>query len=310
MNTYKKFKNLEEYSHECSKLMNNLLVNTIFKDLLSALRIRQWSKNVLLLTAPIGAAVQPTANNLKFLTQGILAFCFISSAGYILNDWVDKEQDKYHAKKRFRPFAAQRLNLYHAIFLVLLLVTCSVLVSATLPRLFSIWLLTYALSTTSYSLKLKKIPVVELVAVAFGFLVRCLAGAAIFEVKVSQWFLIVTGFGSLFLIGTKRIAEFKNNSKNDTRPVILQYSESFLNSIICISISVTIMAYALWAFEVFETSILGKLSVLPILIGVLRYLWHSETEDGETPEKAIFSDKLIPFCGAVSAVMLILAIYL
>lgn len=285
-------------------------MNTIFQDLISALRIRQWSKNILLLTAPIGAAVEPTFNNLKFLIQGIVAFCLISSAGYVLNDWVDKEKDRFHAEKRFRPFAAQRLKLFHAIFLVFWLVTCSVLVSASLSRLFNIWLFTYALTTASYSLKLKKIPVLELLVVAFGFLVRCLAGAAIFEVKVSQWFLIVTGFGSLFLIGTKRIAEFKNNTKNDTRSVILHYTEPFLNATICISISITIMAYALWAFEVVETSILGKLSVLPILLGVLRYLWHSEIQDGETPEKALFSDRLIPFCGGIAAIMLIVAIYL
>jgi decaprenyl-phosphate phosphoribosyltransferase len=152
-------------------------------------------------------------------------------------------------------------------------------------------------------------PVIELLVVAFGFLVRCLAGAALFEVYVSQWFLIVAGFGSLFMISSKRLAELKNYEDNQTRGVLRSYSEQFLNTIITVSITITIMAYALWAFEVVSGSIYGKLSILPVLLGVLRYLWHAESSDAESPEKAILSDRTIPLAGILTTLLLVLAIY-
>jgi decaprenyl-phosphate phosphoribosyltransferase len=238
---------------------------TILVDVLSAIRIRQWIKNLLLLGAPIGAAVQPSVANLSIVLKGVVAFCLISSVGYILNDWIDKENDRTHSKKKLRPFAAGRLNGFHASLLAICLLLFSFLFAFNLPRLFLVWLGIYAISTASYSLNFKQKPVIELLSVAFGFLVRCLAGAALFEVYVSQWFLIVAGFGSLFLISSKRLAELKSYTDNQTRAVITRYSEQFLSAVISVSITITIMAYALWAFEVVGNNVWGKLSIFPVL---------------------------------------------
>jgi decaprenyl-phosphate phosphoribosyltransferase len=282
---------------------------SLFTDVFSAIRARQWIKNLLLLGAPIGAAVQPSLVNFSIILRGVLAFCLISSVGYIFNDWIDRKNDRIHFKKKLRPFAAGRLDGFHAFLLVASLISITFVLTLSLPGLFMGWLFLYAISTASYSLIFKQKPVIELLNVAFGFLVRCLAGAALFEVYVSQWFLIVAGFGSLFLISSKRLAELKSYSDNQTRAVINRYSEEFLNTVITASITITIMAYALWAFEVVGTSVWGKLSILPVLLGVLRYLWHTESVDAETPEKAILSDVVIPLSGIATSLLLILAIY-
>jgi decaprenyl-phosphate phosphoribosyltransferase len=284
-------------------------MNQVFADIFSAIRIRQWIKNVLLLAAPLGAAVQPTFSNLSIILKGLATFCLVSSIGYILNDWIDKEHDQTHARKKLRPFATGRLNGFHASLIILILACCTYLSMLNLPKSFLILVGAYGVSTISYSLSFKRIPVVELLSVAFGFLVRCLAGAALFEVYVSKWFLIVTGFGSLFLISSKRLAELKRYDDNQTRLVLTSYSEQFLNNVISISIAITIMAYALWAFEVVGDSIWGKLSILPVLLGVLRYLWHAESDDAESPERAIISDPVIPVAGVITTFLLILAIY-
>jgi len=276
---------------------------------LSAIRVRQWTKNLLLLGAPIGAAVHPSSYNLTTFFRGFLVFSLISSAGYVLNDWLDKEKDRSHSKKKFRPFAAQKLNGIHAISIIATLIIVGLVLSAGLPRIFLIWICLYTISTICYSLIFKKIPVIEIMIVAFGFLIRCLAGAALYDVYVSQWFLNVAGFGSLFLISTKRLAERKNYSNNERRTVITRYSEQFLATVISVSITITLMAYALWAFEVVGDSSWGKLSILPVLLGVLRYLWHSESNDADTPEQAILSDPVIPISGVMTAVLLVLAIY-
>ncbi len=280
------------------------------KDILSAIRVRQWTKNLLLLGAPIGAGVQPSTHNLATFLQGFLVFSLISSAGYVLNDWLDKEKDRTHSEKMYRPFAAQKLNGIHALTIVSTLILIVMVLSIGLPRLFLTWICLYTISTMSYSLILKKIPVVEILIVAFGFLLRCIAGAALYDVYVSQWFLIVAGFGSLFLISAKRLAERKNYAGSGTRAVITQYSEQFLTTVISMSITITLMAYALWAFEVVGDSAWGKLSILPVMLGILRYLWHSESNDAETPEKAILSDPIIPISGVITSVLLVLAIYL
>ena len=279
------------------------------KDVLAAIRVRQWIKNSLLLGAPIGAAVNPSPTNLIILSKGILSFCLVSSAGYILNDWVDREHDRSHSQKKNRPFAAGRLNGVHALLLVLLLSLIAFTLTIDLSHSFITWLGIYAISTGSYTLYFKSKPVIELLTVAFGFLVRCIAGAALFEVYISQWFIIVAGFGSLFLISTKRLAEFKRYSSNQTRSVITTYTEQFLVTVTSVSISITVMAYALWAFEVVSSSAWGKLSILPVLIGVLRYLWHSESNDAQEPEKALLSDPVIPISGLIAISLLILAIY-
>jgi decaprenyl-phosphate phosphoribosyltransferase len=285
-------------------------MRSVMKDILSAIRVRQWTKNLLLLGAPIGAGVQPSTHNLATFLQGFLVFSLISSAGYVLNDWLDKEKDRTHSEKMYRPFAAQKLNGIHALTIVSTLILIVMVLSIGLPRLFLTWICLYTISTMSYSLILKKIPVVEILIVAFGFLLRCIAGAALYDVYVSQWFLIVAGFGSLFLISAKRLAERKNYAGNETRAVITQYSEQFLTTVISMSITITLMAYALWAFEVVGDSAWGKLSILPVMLGILRYLWHSESTDAETPEKAILSDPIIPISGVITSVLLVLAIYL
>lgn len=285
-------------------------MRSVLKNVFLAMRIQQWTKNLLLLGAPIGAAVHPTTHNLTIILRGFLIFSLISSAGYVFNDWLDKENDSTHIKKKFRPFAAQKLNGIHAFTIFTVLILLSVLLSTGLTRLFLIWVGLYTISTMSYSLFFKRVPVIEILSVTFGFLIRCLAGAALYDVYVSQWFLIVAGFGSLFLISTKRLAERKNYLGNETRAVITQYSEQFLTTVISVSITITLMAYALWAFEVVGDSAWGKLSILPVLLGVLRYLWHSESSDAEAPEHAILSDSVIPLSGVMTAALLVLAIYL
>ena len=285
-------------------------MRTVTKDILSAIRIRQWTKNLLLLGAPIGAGIHLSTHNLATFLQGFFVFSLVSSAGYVLNDWLDREKDRTHSKKMFRPFAAEKLTGIHAVTIVSTLIAIILVMSNGLPRLFLTWVCLYTISTMSYSISLKKIPVVEILVVAFGFLLRCLAGAALYNVYVSKWFLIVAGFGSLFLISAKRLAERKNYAGNETRAVITQYSEQFLTTVISVSITITLMAYALWAFEVVGHSSWGKFSILPVLIGILRYLWHSESNDGEAPEKAILSDPIIPISGFITSVLLVLAIYL
>jgi decaprenyl-phosphate phosphoribosyltransferase len=277
--------------------------------ILSALRPKQWIKNILLLAAPVGASLEPSSENLLLATKGLIAFSLAASAGYVLNDFNDRADDLKHKDKSTRPFASGELNGTHAFALITTLILFSLLLSFQIGLQFALYSFGYLALTFCYTLWLKRVPVLEMVVIAGGFLIRALAGAAAVNVSVSKYFLLVAGFGSLFLISSKRLAELKNYEDNQTRVVITKYSQSFLVTINGISISVTLVMFSQWAFEVAKNSFWGQLSIIPVLVALLRYLWKSESTQTEAPESAIFQDHLVPLCGTVTLILLILAIY-
>ena len=284
-------------------------MRTTAREVISILRPAQYIKNLLLIAAPIGAAINPSTENMSILVRAFVSFCLVSSAGYVLNDWLDREKDKFHETKKERPFAAGKLGKIHLVVLILSLTSISTLIAWTLTPKFLIILFSYFALTTAYSFCLKGVPVIELVIVSVGFLVRALAGAVAFDVQVSQWFLIVVGFSSLFLISVKRLSEFRKYSQNNTRLVMAHYSEQFLVTVVGLSVTASVLGYTLWAFEVLGETPFGKISVVTVLIGMLRYLLHTKGTDGEKPERALFSDKVIPLMGALTMILLLAAIY-
>jgi decaprenyl-phosphate phosphoribosyltransferase len=284
-------------------------MRTTAREVISILRPAQYIKNLLLIAAPIGAAINPSTENMSILVRAFASFCLVSSAGYVLNDWIDRKKDKFHESKKDRPFAAGKLGKIHLVLLILSLTSISTLIGSTLTPKFLIILFSYFVLTTTYSAYLKSVPVIELVVVSVGFLLRALAGAFAFDVQVSQWFLIVVGFSSLFLISVKRLSEFRKYSQYNTRSVMAHYSEQFLVTVVGLSVTASILGYTLWAFEVLGETPYGKISVIAVLIGMLRYLLHTKGTDGEKPERAVFSDKVIPLMGAVTMILLLVAIY-
>jgi decaprenyl-phosphate phosphoribosyltransferase len=276
---------------------------------IGTLRPAQYIKNLVVFAAPIGAAIDPSYENIIILVRAFICFCLVSSAGYVLNDWLDRKNDKFHETKKERPFAAGKLGKSHLIVLILTLTSVSTLIAWTLTPKFQATLLAYFILTSAYSIFLKQVPVVELVVVSLGFFIRALAGAFAFDVQASQWFLIVVGFSSLLLISVKRLSEFRKYGQNNTRMVMSHYSEQFLLTVVGLSITASMLGYTLWAFEVFDETSYAKLSIITLLIGMLRYLLHTENTDGEKPERAIFSDKLITLMGLITIILLLVAIY-
>ena len=257
----------------------------------------------------MGASLEPSSENLLLVTKGLIAFSLAASAGYVVNDFKDRDHDIHHKEKASRPFASGELGGAHAFVLVTTLMLFSFLLSSQLGLNFMLCIFSYLALTFCYTLWLKKVPVLEMVVVAGGFLIRALAGAVAVNVSVSKYFLIVTGFGSLFLISSKRLAELKNYSDSQTRVVITKYSQGFLVTVNGISITVTLVMFSEWAFEIAKNSFWGQLSMAPVLIALLRYLWKSELTQTEAPDAAILEDKLVPVCGIITLALLFLAIY-
>jgi decaprenyl-phosphate phosphoribosyltransferase len=272
-----------------------------------AMRPRQWAKNVLVFAAPLAAGQLFQADIFWPSIGAFVMFCLISSATYLVNDTKDRDSDREHPTKYKRPIAAGEIPVPLAISLAAVLAVVSLAGSFLIAPALAGVVLAYAIFTLSYSLLLKHEPVIELVLLAMGFLLRAVAGGAASGLPISQWFLIVAGFGSLFMAAGKRYSELKREEivgapSQNRRKSLDGYSLGYLRFVWGTAAAVTIMGYSLWSFDVAQTpSSLpwAEWSLLPFVMAILRYGIVIDRGDAEAPEDAVIADKSLLFLGAV-----------
>jgi decaprenyl-phosphate phosphoribosyltransferase len=271
-----------------------------------ALRPRQWAKNVLVFAAPLAAGKIFEPSVFWPSIGAFIAFCLISSATYLINDIRDASSDREHPSKFRRPIAAGELPVPLALTMAIVLAAISLVGSYLIAPALAGVILAYAVFTLTYSLALKHEPVIELALLSMGFLLRAVAGGAASDLPISQWFLIVAGFGSLFMAAGKRYSELKSEEeagvdKSATRRKALNgYTLGYLRFVWSVAAAVAIMGYALWAFDVAQTpSSLpwAEWSVLPFVLAILRYGVVIDKGDAEAPEDAVLGDKVLMLLG-------------
>jgi decaprenyl-phosphate phosphoribosyltransferase len=275
-----------------------------------ALRPRQWAKNVLVFAAPLAAGKIFQPDIFWPSVGAFIAFCLISSATYLVNDARDVESDKTHPKKSRRPIAAGELPIPMAIAIAIVLAALSLIGSYLIQPALAGIVLAYAIFTLSYSLFLKHEPVIELALLSLGFLLRAVAGGAASDLPISTWFLIVAGFGSLFMAAGKRYSELKKEETEGisaTRRKSLDgYTLGYLRFVWGVAASVTIMGYCLWSFDVAQTPSSfpwAEWSVLPFVLAILRYGIVIDKGEAEAPEDAVLRDRALLFLGVAWLVL-------
>lgn len=274
-----------------------------------SIRPKQWAKNLLVFAAPIAAGKIIHGNTFPKAILAFVAFCMISSVGYIVNDIQDLERDRGNPKKSKRPLASGRINTNQALVVLALCLLIGVATASTLTFSFQLVLALYLLSTLSYSFGLKHQPVVELIIVALGFVLRAIAGGAATGTPISRWFLVVTSFGSLVIVVAKRLAEAESLVNADVRPVIRDYPLPFLRFMLASSAAVTLTGYSLWAFSLTESQHFAQMSLLPLCLGLFRYVWLVEQGSGEVPEDLLLHDLVLVLSGLATALLLLLSMY-
>jgi decaprenyl-phosphate phosphoribosyltransferase len=272
-----------------------------------ATRPKQWIKNILVAAAPIAAG--QFSSQISNILLGITGFIAASIFGYLINDWRDRQADRNHPRKKYRPFASEKLKLPSMVALLLLTSIVLILTCLTLPKEFTYTILVYLLITLSYTLFIKKIPVLEMIWLASGFLIRAIAGSAIIQEAPTGWFIVSVGFGALFVVSAKRLAELKSIHSNQTRIVLSKYNENFLNLVLTTSVSITLLTYSLWVFQVHPSSLLAQITILPFTLSIFLYSWHCENGDAESPETLIYQDKLIILSALAIVIPLFLVVY-
>jgi decaprenyl-phosphate phosphoribosyltransferase len=227
----------------------------------------------------------------------------------VWNDLNDIAIDKLHPKKSLRPFAAGVLSFRTGIKLIVVLTAFLLLLVLNLQPEFVVVVTIYLFNTFLYTIFFKTIPVIEMFSVAFGFILRLISGALVMGLEISEWFLIVGGFGALFVVSVKRLAEFKQADSRPVRKVINDYTSEFLYSIISVSVAVSVTTYCIWAFTQERNPFWYQISVLPFVMGFFRYRWMSEKTIVEVPEDAILKDRSLLSLSACLILSLTIAIF-
>jgi decaprenyl-phosphate phosphoribosyltransferase len=269
-----------------------------------ALRPRQWVKNVLVLAAPLAAGRVFDPQVLGAAAVAFVVFCVAASGVYLVNDAVDVEEDRRHPRKRFRPIAAGLVPrpLAIALALVLFAVAAAAAVTLTRPALWGV-LGAYVVIQLAYCLFLKNQPVIDLAVVASGFLLRGIAGGVAAGLVLSQWFLLVAAFGSLFMVAGKRYSELVQvGDEAATRKTLREYSASYLRFVWSLSAGVACTAYSLWAFQMAQTQDgvpWATISIAPFVLAILRYARDVDRGDAGAPEEIVMHDRVLLVVGAL-----------
>ncbi|WCO65418.1 decaprenyl-phosphate phosphoribosyltransferase [Iamia majanohamensis] len=267
--------------------------------LLVACRPKQWVKNLLVFAAPGAAGVLGEADALVATVAAFVAFCLAASATYLLNDSSDAEADRRHATKRFRPIAMGELPVPLALGVAAAMAVAAVVIGLAVRWPLALVVVAYMALTTTYSAVLKHIVLVDVVALASGFVLRAVAGGVAADVPISNWFFIVTSFGSLFMAVGKRHAEVVTMGADagSTRRVLDGYTPGFLAYLRSVSSGVVLVAYCLWAFEradLLDVSVPWyQMSIVPFTTAVLRYAQLLEAGEGGAPEELVLRDHML-----------------
>lgn len=278
---------------------------------LRSMRPKQWSKNLLVVAAPLAAGDLGEPGVLGPTVLAFLAFCAASSATYLVNDCADVEADRLHPRKRTRPVAAGELSVRAALGVAAALLVVALGLAALTRWEFAVLLASYVVLTLGYSLRLKHEPVLDLATVAAGFLMRAVAGGLAAAIPISDWFFMVAGFGSLFIVAGKRYSELHTlGSEAGTRRSLVRYTDSYLRFVWSIAAAVTVAAYCLWAFENAAPDGVPwhTLSILPFVVGLLRYAVDVDAGKAAEPEDIVWGDRLLQAIGLVWVVVLSLGV--
>ena len=278
-----------------------MVEETVAGGLLRAARPKQWVKNLLVFAAPGAAAVLDEAGPAAEAVIAFASFCLAASGTYLLNDVADRESDARHPTKRLRPVASGLVSPVLATVVGVALILGGLALGLLADWRLTVTVAVYVAVTTAYSHWLKHIVILDVVAVASGFVLRAIAGAAATGVPVSDWFFIVTSFGSLFVVTGKRQGEVgdlaeEEGDAGDVRTTLDEYAESYLTYLRTVASGVMFVAYCVWAFEASAEDLHGsvpwfELSILPFVVAVLRYALLLDRGAGGTPEDLFFHDR-------------------
>ncbi|WP_433745410.1 decaprenyl-phosphate phosphoribosyltransferase [Paenibacillus amylolyticus] len=268
---------------------------SIVSGLIRLLRPKQWTKNLLLFAALLFSFEEIRPETILATLLGFILFSLVAGCVYILNDFVDRDRDRQHPMKKYRPIASGQVNPSHALLFGIILLILSVGTAFMMNPLFGVLCIVYFLLNVSYSFVLKHLVILDMMTIAAGFVLRAIAGGVLIHVQFTPWFLICTMLLSLFLAIGKRRNELTllEGNTGSHRKVLDNYSITLLDQFNTIVTTATIISYSLFTFTSDRT--IHLMWTIPLVIyGMFRYLYliHMKNQGG-SPDRVLFEDKPI-----------------
>jgi 4-hydroxybenzoate polyprenyltransferase len=269
--------------------------------LIRAMRPLQWSKNALVFAGLIFTHSLFKLDPFLTTVAAALTFCAVSSAIYLVNDIRDVDQDRLHPRKRFRPIASGEISVRHAAMTAVVLLVSGFVASFLIRPEFAAVIAGYVVLMVTYSYGLKRLVILDVFAIAAGFVLRAAGGAVAIAVPISPWLYVCTMLLALFIGFAKRRSEIVllEGQAGRHRANLDAYTIGMLDQIIGIVSSATVMAYSLYTFDaasVPENKSM-MLTIPFVLYAIFRYLYLVHRHNlGGSPEVLLFTDRPLLLC--------------
>jgi 4-hydroxybenzoate polyprenyltransferase len=284
--------------------------------LIKTMRLRQWLKNIFVFAGLVFDGQLLNTDSFVVASFAFVLFCLVSSLIYIINDLTDIEADRLHPQKRNRPLAsgmlAKKSAVIGGVFLVLLIFPSAFMLNITFGLIIS----GYFLLMLAYSLWLKHIPLIDVMIVASGFVLRVAAGVVVIVTKqFSPWLFVTTTFLALFIALGKRRAEIYllETEASSHRRVLTGYSLELLDQMLTVVLSATLVTYCFYTFSSLITpnTHIMMLTIPFVIYGLFRYLYLVRMNHiGGAPEEIVLQDRPMQIAILLWGITVILIIYL
>ena len=276
-------------------------------------RPKEWIKNVFVFAGLLFSGKFNQSHEVLEAVITFVAFCLISSAGYFVNDLIDVELDRKHPKKRLRPLAAGELSESTAKLIAPVLAAVAVAIAfAAVNWEVGLMVVGYGVAQMAYSLGLKQVVIIDVMTLAGLFILRVAAGASAVDAHASEWLILCTGFLAAFLGFTKRRQEAVSelHEGTSTRPVLEHYSLPFLDQMVSLVTTGTVISYAIYTVN---SPLIGNqmmLTIPPVVYGIFRYLYLIyDRSDDRSMAAIVAGDRGIQAAGAAFAIIAFLLLY-
>ena len=304
------------------------------RDIIRLLRPRQWTKNFAIYAALLFSGQLFDIGLLQKVSLGFLVFCAVSSAIYIINDVFDVEKDRIHPFKKYRPIANKDISIKIAVWLAAIILVGALISSYLIEPAFFVITIIFLVLNLAYSAYLKHIEIIDILALAAGYILRVFAGEVVSNSHISAWLFLTVISLSLFLAIGKRRSEItllsnQPGAQLSTRKTLSHYTDKMLDVYLSIFATSTFISYSLFTFlenpaglqfnfTLFPADILGTylqrkwlmVTIFPVAYGLMRYLQRIyEKHEGESPERVLFSDRPLLISVVVWVILVVLLAY-
>lgn len=274
--------------------------SNLFSAVVKAIRPRQWVKNLLVFAAPLAALGGTDTYDYRTVLWRVsiafVVFCMAASSIYLVNDARDVEADRAHPTKRYRPIAAGVLPVGMAYGIAIALGAASLAISWWLTPRLALVMAVYLIIQLAYCFGLKHQAVLDISILSSGFLIRAIAGGVAGGIPLSQWFLLVMAFGSLFMAAGKRYAELQLAERTGARirKSLENYTSTYLTFVWTLSATAVVLCYGLWAFERDGNHPSWfVISMIPFTVAILRYAVDVDGGVAGEPEEIALRDRVL-----------------